>query len=508
MALERTATDLGVDLLQIGLERIDGKRWRAPGCRATSVEQAVLQCFEPDGWVGYWREGGLLLNLIKAMSFPTMLPRQKHTFIESIYAQNGTPENRFEKGWLLHNVRNATRDQISRNAHLMLTGHRGDSAITEYFPGLEHWMFLGLFDALGRDAIYAIASRFAEDPYEYAKGWPDVTMWKQDAVRFLEVKAPGDSLQKSQWIIARQFIGPFSLQFELVAVQSVRPELSHATKTQVEIRHVKTVKNIPPGDSQRHDGNKPTSWTIGKTSYWNTAKDSKSPANVTWTEVENAIRNRPEEGLTMALAWQPRAAWHAAMKAIRTLIRDKRKSNEDDSAELFLLYASAAIDSLTPHFSKKCQRQGAEIADAIPRSVFEGLQITYDKLGYEKLRLLSLTDIQWIVEAWGEPSTHSTLYEMEKRIWEKWENKYWILENTYVDCPQCGFPIQKSLERFGDLSKWCITCSVSAPDKSSIESNLCDSDHRPQRDSDARSGCSIVMIVAWFLLGSLFRSLN
>ena len=161
----------------------------------------------------------------------------------------------------------------------------------------------------------------------------------------------------------------------------------------------------------------------------------------------------------MALSWQPWAAWRAAMKAIRKLIREKRKSQENDSAELFLLYATAALDSLAPHFSKKCQRQGVEIANTIPRSVLAGLKITYDKLGYEKLRLLSLTDIRWIVEAWGEPSTHSTLNEMEKRVWEKWENEYWVLENTYVDCPQCGFPVKRSLDRFGDLSR-CISCSV------------------------------------------------
>lgn len=508
MALERTAKELGVDLLYIGLERIDSKRWMCPGCRATSVEQAVLQCFEPDGWVGYWREGGLLLNLIKAMSFPVIPPRQKHRFIESIYAQNGVAEDLFDKDWLLDNVRNATRDKISHNAHLMLTKRRGESAFTDQFPDLEHWMFLGLFDALGSDTIYAIASRFAEDPYEYAKGWPDVTMWKKNLVRFLEVKAPGDSLQKSQWTIVRKFIKPLSLEFELTAVQPLKAESKHNNRQQAELRRVEVVRDTPQIVRPPSDRNPPILWTISESSYWNIAENVESPCELTWGEVEDAIRKRPNEGLAKALSWPPWAAWQTAMKAIRKLVREKRNLKEDDSAELFLLYASAALDSLKPSFSKKCQCQGLEIANTIPRGVLADLKITYDNLGYEKLRLLSLTDIRWIVEAWGEPSAHSTLNEMEKRVWEKWEEKYWVLQNTYVGCPQCGFPIKKHFERYGDLSRWCVTCAVVSPDKLSMEPNWRDSANPSPRVSRSPKGCAIAMLAVCGVVATLWRSLS
>ncbi len=227
MAHERTAKNLGVELLHIELESLGNKKWKTKGRSATSVERAVLHYFEADGWVGYWGEGGLLLNLIKAMSFPALHARHKMSYIEALYAQNvAFEEDRFSRDWLLNNLRNASRKQVVRNVGLMLSDRDGRwpwsprcESINDYFPGLEHWMFTGLLDSLGQEMIYSIASIFAGDPYEYRKGWPDVTMWRGNDVRFFEVKAPGDRLHKSQKTILERFMKPLNLNFALVDVQ-------------------------------------------------------------------------------------------------------------------------------------------------------------------------------------------------------------------------------------------------------------------------------------------------
>lgn len=79
-------------------------------------------------------------------------------------------------------------------------------------------MLVELFQVAGYDLLHCIASTFARDPYEYRRGWPDLTVWKDGQLRFVEVKAPGDSLGKSQKTIAATFGAPLGLDFSLAAV--------------------------------------------------------------------------------------------------------------------------------------------------------------------------------------------------------------------------------------------------------------------------------------------------
>ena len=79
-------------------------------------------------------------------------------------------------------------------------------------------MALELLAVAGVDLLHRIATIFATNPYEYRRGWPDITMWKDGQLRFVEVKAPGDRLGKSQKVIAASFAGPLDLDFSLVEV--------------------------------------------------------------------------------------------------------------------------------------------------------------------------------------------------------------------------------------------------------------------------------------------------
>ena len=85
-------------------------------------------------------------------------------------------------------------------------------------PRLKEWMLLGLLNALGRKKIHEIAEQFARDPYQYRKGWPDLTIWRKGEARFLEVKAPGDRLRSSQLQVFRDIAKPLHLSFAVVSV--------------------------------------------------------------------------------------------------------------------------------------------------------------------------------------------------------------------------------------------------------------------------------------------------
>ena len=230
MSLERAAKNLDVELIHLELERGGSlKTWKNPRTKKNwcLVEDAVLGYFEIDGWRGYSKEGGLLLTLIKAMSFPEIDVRYRTPLVESIY-YHYVP-SKFELDWLLSNIAQADERQIQKNFRIMADktpaywfcdGMRYSSrSILDFNPYLEEWMLLELFQSMGNTRILDIARKFSEDPYEYRKGWPDLTIWKNGQTKFLEVKALGDSLQKSQRIIIDEFIKPLHLDFALVDVQ-------------------------------------------------------------------------------------------------------------------------------------------------------------------------------------------------------------------------------------------------------------------------------------------------
>ncbi|MBM3114853.1 VRR-NUC domain-containing protein [Jeongeupia naejangsanensis] len=234
-SLSIAAAKLGVHSTCVRLERGSSpKAWRHPQTGIdTSVEKAVLGAYEADGWRGYAGEGGLLLNLIKAMSFTEVAVRNRSTYVEALYAQNVSfDEDRFEVAQLLACLANADRKQVLGNFTRMASRepatYRIDgydftqrSSMLDYFPELEAWMFEALLDVAGIPLLHAIASRFAQNPYEYRRGWPDITMWRDSELRFVEVKAPGDRIHASQKQIVEVFAKPLALNFWLVAAEEI-----------------------------------------------------------------------------------------------------------------------------------------------------------------------------------------------------------------------------------------------------------------------------------------------
>lgn len=237
--LRGTAEKLGVPYIEIPLCRGSEKSWICPQSgQFLRVEEAVLAHFRIDGWRGYSGEGGLLLNHIKAMSFKSIAPRNRSTYIEAIYAQNvAFAEDHFPLEQMLAQVKISDRHVVERNFDLMtsrmalVVQHEGFSSTSstsmlDFFPGLERWMFVELLEVAGNSLLHSIASKFSQAPYVYRRGWPDITMWKNGELRFVEVKAPEDRLHESQRTIITEFVKPFGLHFSLAGVQVLEPDPS------------------------------------------------------------------------------------------------------------------------------------------------------------------------------------------------------------------------------------------------------------------------------------------
>lgn len=231
-SLQRSAENLGIKALQLPLQRgANGKMWVSPkDGTSRRVEDAVLDHYVLQGWRGSSAEGGLILNLIKAMSFTKIPNHHRGTFVEAIYHQNVQPQFKLAVSGLLGQVARADSACIEQNVAFLTSRHpvvedwgggitfTNSTCMLDFFPTLEPWMFTSVFQAAGNNLMHRIATKFAEDPYEFRRGWPDLTLWRDSDVRFVEVKAPGDKVQASQKKVIEEFAKPLDLDFTLVEV--------------------------------------------------------------------------------------------------------------------------------------------------------------------------------------------------------------------------------------------------------------------------------------------------
>ena len=214
--LQAQAIKYGYKYSSIDLIRssVSGK-WLNPYTRKIcSVEEAALGYFHSRGWRWFHREGGLLLNLIKAASFKKIPDCYLSVYVEAIYAHNiANKEYIYSIRDLLSNIENT-------NIHIIVNNYnRMERKIDRYFPGLKEYMIVELYNILGNEKLNMIAKKFSENPYEYRKGWPDLTIWRDNFLRFIEIKTSNDRLHESQKVIAREFGLPLSLDFGLIEVK-------------------------------------------------------------------------------------------------------------------------------------------------------------------------------------------------------------------------------------------------------------------------------------------------
>ena len=153
---------------------------------------------------------------------------------------------------------------------------------------------------------------------------------------------------------------------------------------------------------------------------------TKVPPGVFWADHIKTLKDNPEARLTVAQDYQPLpAAFREAAIALRALIRERRKSKREYKDFLLGLYRTAATENFllgTPYLEGI--GPGFNIAADIPRDVWQQLELPYEEIGYEKLELLNKTDVKWLVEAWGEPSTHQIAQQFHKALWKDAVQKY------------------------------------------------------------------------------------
>ncbi|TBZ57127.1 hypothetical protein [Rhizobium leguminosarum] len=122
-----------------------------------------------------------------------------------------------------------------------------------------------------------------------------------------------------------------------------------------------------------------------------------------WSHALDRIKDDPDQRYAMARRHLPLpAAWREMAVALRTKIRNARKTRTEYQDLLQELHHLAAMSSYA----------GYGIIQRVPYARLAALDLSYDRIGFERLDLLGVTDGKWMRELWGEPSDHSTAAEL------------------------------------------------------------------------------------------------
>ena len=90
--------------------------------------------------------------------------------------------------------------------------------ISQPFTSVDYSEFsldfaVAMYNAISKNIYISVAKKFAEDPYTYRSGWPDLTLVKGKEVLFVEVKTK-DKLHNSQIVTipSMRDVTPFSFK--------------------------------------------------------------------------------------------------------------------------------------------------------------------------------------------------------------------------------------------------------------------------------------------------------
>jgi hypothetical protein len=142
-----------------------------------------------------------------------------------------------------------------------------------------------------------------------------------------------------------------------------------------------------------------------------------------WFNAIKQYRESPDKRLALALKNLPYPrAFSECFIALRAMINEKKKNNENIENDYKFLYKLGVINSMCIPYSERKEQPGFNVMVNIPGRLLLSLPTPYEIFGYEKIGF-SKTDCKAFVQLWGEPKSHTTMNEIYHEIWYKYESK-------------------------------------------------------------------------------------
>lgn len=208
---------LGIPLEIIELEKTP-QGWHVAGASYRKPEPATFAWFKAKGYSGVAVEGSGILTLMKCASLGYLT--KHNTFKSSMdaclryfEAQCQILSNQTDE--VVDQIRTATDATVRANLDEFLKAVRGQNL----YPVMDGEALMGIWTALGAEQLAALASIFVKDPYSFRAGWPDLTLSRDNAIRFVEVKTT-DKLHASQRDTIRELLLPAGMDVSVVRLKA------------------------------------------------------------------------------------------------------------------------------------------------------------------------------------------------------------------------------------------------------------------------------------------------
>lgn len=161
-------------------------------------EPAVLKHYEALGYVGSHIEGYTFFTVLKALMLDKLA--ELNTFNDrndacTRYLEAQLTIHKDNLNEIITSIYNTTKKQYLSNLNEIFR----QSFIQNEYPDLSFECCEALFDAIEARTFVAVAEKFAEAPYTYRSGWPDLIIVKGKEIRFIEVKTT-DKLHRNQLV--------------------------------------------------------------------------------------------------------------------------------------------------------------------------------------------------------------------------------------------------------------------------------------------------------------------
>lgn len=166
-------------------------------------EPALLKHYESLGYIGSFIEGLAFLTVLKALMLDKLAAL--NTFNDrddacSRYLEAQFTIHKDKVGEIISSIKTTSKEKYLSNLKEIFS----QLFIQSEYPQLSFECCVALFDAIDKHTFVEVAKKFAEDPYVYRNGWPDLIIVKGKEVRFIEVKTT-DRLHKNQLLTIPTF---------------------------------------------------------------------------------------------------------------------------------------------------------------------------------------------------------------------------------------------------------------------------------------------------------------
>lgn len=154
------------------------------------AEPVVAEHYSKKGFQCANQEGGDFLVLMRCAAWELLSKACEYSdtpYLEAMLVDSEGSADRNGKAnlALLEGIKKSNQRSVVKNFKKIYP----KSCLEERFPGLTSDYIASLHEVVGVKLLFDIAELFIEDPYQYRKGWPDVTAFKMKGTSLVALRS-------------------------------------------------------------------------------------------------------------------------------------------------------------------------------------------------------------------------------------------------------------------------------------------------------------------------------